>query len=53
MGQYIALPDPCPHVSRLELIALKLHPDDADDLDEALLHIADCTSTHNVQGAPQ
>lgn len=38
-GQYLSMPDPCPHVSRFMLIGARL---DGDGLEEIMDHLETC-----------
>ena len=33
MGQYLSMPDPCPHITRMEVIAARLHGDPLPGID--------------------
>lgn len=41
MAQYLSMPDPCEHVSRLQLTGAKIRGN-GNELDALLNHIADC-----------
>lgn len=41
-GRYLSLPDPCQHVTRLQLVAARL--EDGEELDELLDHIEKCVA---------
>jgi hypothetical protein len=40
MPTYLSMPDPCPHITRMDLIAAKLGPD--YELDKILDHLDNC-----------